>query len=164
MQPLKSSGAFQIRIAESNIPQALLQWISGEGLLEACSTALVKKNAMLKPTSYETKYFAFLKRVPSKNRSVMKRSALHITAFARESLRQKKKVLQAMEHLLLSLNPFLFIHLFYPSNFFIHPTCALCILPPPKEATERVKGRERRPRREASLAGLPYFQLDYSQL
>ena len=77
--------------------------------------------------------------------------------------------LQAMEHLLLSLNPFLFIHffihpsfssiqLFHPPNFFIHPTSALCILPPPKEATGRVKGRERRPRREASLAVIkPYL-------
>ena len=49
-------------------------------------------------------------------------------------------------------------HLFHPSNFFIHPTCALCILPPPKEATERVNGRERRPHREASLAVIkPYL-------
>ena len=49
-------------------------------------------------------------------------------------------------------------HLFHPSNFFIHPTCALCILPPPKEATERVKRRERRPHREASLAVIkPYL-------
>ena len=35
---------------------------------------------------------------------------------------EKKKVLQAIEHLLLSLNPFLSIHVFHPSIFFIHPT------------------------------------------
>ena len=49
------------------------------------------------------------------------------------------------------------IQFFHPSNFFIHLTCALCILPPPEEATERVKGRERRPHREASLEVIKYL-------
>ena len=84
-------------------------------------------------------------------------------------IEKKEKVLRLMEHLLLSLNPFFYpsnffihpifssTHLFHPSNFFIHPTCALCILPPPKEATERVNGGERRPHREASLAVIKYL-------
>ena len=135
-QNVKSSEAFQIQITESNnIPQALLQWISGEELLEACSTAImVEKNAMLKPTSYETKYFVFLKRVPSKNNSVMKPSALHITALVREI--EKKEGAASNWASLALIKPF-FIHLFFhPPNFLVLPSfSSLQLFHPPNLRT-----------------------------
>ena len=124
---------------------------------------MVEKNAMLKPTSYETKYFVFLKRVPSKNRTRLWNQAPRIWLDWWERLRKKEGAASNRASLAL-IKPFFIhpffssTHLFHPSNFFIHPTCALCILPPPKETTERVKRRERRPRREASLAVIkPYL-------